>query len=370
MPNPTRSNQTRTPRVSICLPNLNNRAYLEERLDTIFRQSFSDWELVIYDNYSEDGAWQFFQEAANQDDRLRIQQAPREGMYANWNNCVRAARGEYVYIATSDDTMAENCVEELVAALDAHPECDLAHCKLREIDENGRDCHDWWSRESLFALSSGELLNQRHTRRPPFDGLLHLCGDSVYTSITQLLIRRSLFSRVGLFESRWGSIGDFNWNMRAGSVARTVHVPETWGGWRRHSAQATARAGIGGAEHLAQTDDMIEHALLSVEASLTSQISKQSISKLARRTRDMRHFMPSLRAQNSSWSRRRFIAQRLLSGSWAARWHVTARAKARYGTGQPLTHIILRWLEAQGIESALVPLQNDISCLPPAWSPV
>ena len=65
-----------TPRVSICLPNLNNRPFLDERLDTIFRQSFSDWELVIFDNDSQDGAWELFQEIAARDDRVRLQRAP------------------------------------------------------------------------------------------------------------------------------------------------------------------------------------------------------------------------------------------------------------------------------------------------------
>ena len=97
----------------------------------------------------------------------------------------------------------------------------------------------WWSTRSVFALSSGPLLDRSHIRRAPFDGLLHLSGRSVYISITQLLIRRSLFDRIGLFESTWGSVGDFNWSMRAGLAASTVHVADTWGGWRLHAAQAT-----------------------------------------------------------------------------------------------------------------------------------
>ena len=86
-------------------------------------------------------------------------------------------------------------------------------------------------------------------RRAPFDGLLHLRGRAVYTSITQLLIRRSLFDRIGHFDSRWGSVGDFNWNMRAGLVTNTVHVPDTWGGWRIHASQATALNDFMSAEH-------------------------------------------------------------------------------------------------------------------------
>jgi glycosyltransferase involved in cell wall biosynthesis len=209
------------PLVSILLPNLNNRPFLDERIESIRAQTTTDWELIVVDNHSEDGAWEFFQELRGREPRLRISQAPREGMYANWNNCVRLAAGRYVYIATSDDTMAPDCLEQMVDALESVPDADLAHCRLRIIDEKGRDAADWWWAGSIFARSSGELLHRRHVRRAPYDGLLHLSGESVYVSITQLLIRRSLFDRIGLFEPRWGSVGDFNWCMRAPASLRT-----------------------------------------------------------------------------------------------------------------------------------------------------
>lgn len=75
------------PRVSICLPKLNNFPHLAERIETIDAQTFKDWKLVICDNHSDDGAWEFFQELAARDSRVHISQEPREGMYANWNNC-------------------------------------------------------------------------------------------------------------------------------------------------------------------------------------------------------------------------------------------------------------------------------------------
>ena len=218
---------TRTPRVSICVPNLNTRPFLPERFETIFAQTFQDWELLAYDSFSDDGAWEYLSEVARREPRMRVWQGPRQGTPGSWNPCISAARGEFVYIATSDDTMAPDCLEKLVAALDAHPECALAHCPLKAIDEHGREIPhimEAWSEWSIFALSSGPLRDRCHVRLAPFDGLLHLGGETVYRSITQLLIRRSLFDSVGMFESRWGSVGDFNWDMRAGLVANTVHV--------------------------------------------------------------------------------------------------------------------------------------------------
>jgi Glycosyl transferase family 2 len=343
------------PRVSICLPNLNNRAYLDERLDTILRQTFSDWELIIYDNYSDDGAWELFQELAATDQRVRLERAPRQGMYENWNNCIRAARGEYVYIATSDDTMAEDCLEKMVAALDANRDCDLAHCTLREIDEGGREWHDWWRWGSVFALSSGGLVHQPHIRRAPLDGLLHLCGNSVYTSITQLLIRRSLFSRAGMFRSDWGSIGDVNWDMRAGLIANTVHVPGTWASWRKHSAQATAEARLGHIDHPRKTDEMIDHALAATKEQLPAQI-RSSLRKWTRRMRDLRYLHLEIHARPGVWSRRMFLARRVLSGSWAARRHIRVKMKGDRTVGEAAVKLILDWLNQVSAEPLLVPL--------------
>ena len=104
------------PSVSICVPNLNMLPFLKERFDSIFNQTFQDWELFVYDSHSDDGAWEFIQDLAKKCDRMRIAQGPREGPYPAWNECLRRTGGEYVYIATSDDAMAPDFLEKMVTA--------------------------------------------------------------------------------------------------------------------------------------------------------------------------------------------------------------------------------------------------------------
>src|SRR4029077_585677 len=125
------------PKVSICVPNLNTRPYLPERFETVFNQTFQDWELVVCDSYSDDGSWEYIQELAAREPRMRISQIQRKGVYAGFNDSIQLARGEYVYIATSDDTMSPDFLEKMVAALDNNPGCGLAHCCLDFIDEQG-----------------------------------------------------------------------------------------------------------------------------------------------------------------------------------------------------------------------------------------
>src|ERR1700745_1166859 len=123
-----RNTSRMNPLVSVCVPNLNTLPFLSERFETIFGQSFQDWELLVYDGYSTDGAWEYINELASREPRMRIWQGPREGTPGSWTPCVREARGKYVYIATSDDNMALDGLEKLVDALEANPECALAHC--------------------------------------------------------------------------------------------------------------------------------------------------------------------------------------------------------------------------------------------------
>src|SRR5690349_16386964 len=112
---------TKTPLVSICLPNLNTRSFLDERMETIRSQTMTDWELIICDSHSSDGAWEFFQKFKG-DPRIRMAQVPREGIYAGWNECLRRATGEYIYIATSDDTADTRLLDKMTRPFRRFPE--------------------------------------------------------------------------------------------------------------------------------------------------------------------------------------------------------------------------------------------------------
>jgi glycosyltransferase involved in cell wall biosynthesis len=48
------------PKVSILLPSLNAREFLEPRIDSLLSQTFADWEAIVLDSGSTDGSWDFF----------------------------------------------------------------------------------------------------------------------------------------------------------------------------------------------------------------------------------------------------------------------------------------------------------------------
>lgn len=340
------------PLVSVCLPNLNTFPYLRERVDTILNQTYTHWEMIVVDSFSDDGSWEFFEELAREDPRVSIAQVPR-GLYASWNHAIKQARGKYVYIATSDDTMAADCLEKLVAALEEHEDCDVAHCPLVIIDEDGAPLPGLrWPDITSFACSTPEMLHQRHLRRAPYDGLLHLTGKAVYLSVTQLLIRRALFARIGDFETRWGSMGDRNWEMRAGLVSNTIHVPDTWASWRVHPAQGTATLDFSSLEYSQKVGEMIDDAVLKSESVLAPEVLAGLRDHWLEWSSEMRAYYRDLRNRPGMLERRLFQLTRL--GRKAGRAEMIQQLRGGPKWPERAPDEIRKWLDSLGLGPAVM----------------
>ena len=225
------------PLVSLCLPTLNARAFLEERLETLRAQTLQDWELIACDSGSEDGTWETLRRYEN-DPRLRLFQVPRAGVYAGWNECLRRARGRYVHIATADDTCRPDFLEKLVTALERHPDADLAVCQFDFIDAAGRVLSPPRRRLDAFY---GAWLERPHRRPRETEILLHLFVGIPWTTAGALVFRAALLSRAGWFEPAAGADADRYWSLRASFHSDTLSLPERLATWRQRPDQVSRR---------------------------------------------------------------------------------------------------------------------------------
>jgi len=351
------------PLVSICIPNLNTRPYLKERFESIFNQTFHDWELFVYDGFSDDGSWELIQKMARQEARMRITQGPRQGAYPAWNECIRQTRGEYVYIATSDDSMAPDFLEKMVEALHRHPDCQLAHSRLVITNETGGGYKDAsWPECTVFADGVQELVHIPHIRRAPYDGLIQLTGRHSVLSITQLLIRRSIFARIGYFSDRWGSQSDFHWEMKAGLLTNTVYVPDTWATWRIHSAQATQETRATSLDaYFSKVELMIRDAVSECERDLHPVIARQLKGTLLDRSNELRTYYLALRQlRDDGFGRSLYQLKQLLTGPNSVRRELGRRVLGRSKWNDRAAPEIRLWLESLGLQ--------PITLCPPAAS--
>ncbi|RYY08324.1 MAG: glycosyltransferase [Sphingobacteriaceae bacterium] len=249
--------------VSIILPNLNTPInFLKKRLETIFNQTEKNWECIVIDGFSTNESWEYIRNSTEQDNRFRLYQLPKKGIYNAWNEGIIRANGDYIYIATSDDTMTNDLIEKMQNALIRNQDCSIAHCGLTIIDENELPVdHSWekyWTSEYF-----GPLLQHSHKRLAPHDGILHMSVQTVYTSITQLLIKSSVFKEIGFFLTDAGPIADFEWGMRASLVKNIIYLPDKLATWRLHSNQATDSNYNNTSAHREKICQLANHALNS-----------------------------------------------------------------------------------------------------------
>ncbi len=227
-----------SPTVSICIPVLNARPFLEERMQSILNQTVSDWELIVCDSYSDDGSWEFLQKFSS-DERIKLYQVPKEGIYAGWNECLTRATGKYVYIATADDVCESDILEKLVNELEQVPDVDLAACRYQRIAEDGAPLPDDLLSPDLYRFL-GKWGDVPHRRNRYAELLIMLCLDCQWNTLPAVLFRRSLLNKTGLFRADMGSYADVAWRIKAILNSDLLYVPEVLTSWRWHDEQATA----------------------------------------------------------------------------------------------------------------------------------
>jgi len=112
-----------SPKLSFGLPIYNGQRSIRRVIESIQRQTFGDFELVISDNASTDQTAAICQELAQQDPRIRFYtREANAGIVANFNRALSFARGEYFRWIGGDDWLEPNYAERCVAALDRRPD--------------------------------------------------------------------------------------------------------------------------------------------------------------------------------------------------------------------------------------------------------
>lgn len=112
------------PLVSIVTPFYNTARYLGECIESVLRQSYSNFEYILVDNQSTDGGGEIARRYAKTDARVRVLETPEfYSQLANYNYTLRqiSKDSRYCKMVQADDWIYGDCVREMVAVGEAHP---------------------------------------------------------------------------------------------------------------------------------------------------------------------------------------------------------------------------------------------------------
>jgi glycosyltransferase involved in cell wall biosynthesis len=215
-----------TPQVSILMPIRNEERYLQATLDSLYRQTFTNWELIAVDDGSSDQTAAILADAACRDSRVQITRRKGGGLVAALNKGLEACRAPLLARLDGDDISHPKRLELQVNYLNANPDIGLVACNFRHFPRTGLKQgmidYEMWQN----GLTAHSLIIRDMFVESPF----------VHPSI---MTRRTIMEKMGGYQDNgWPEDYDI-WLRMAAAGVQFARLPQKLLFWRDHPERAT-----------------------------------------------------------------------------------------------------------------------------------
>jgi glycosyltransferase involved in cell wall biosynthesis len=210
---------------AICLHN--GSAFIGEALASVLAQTASDFELLVVDDGSTDGAAAFL-EAWIRDPRLIVVRTPHRGLGAARALVVSRAKGEWIAFLDQDDVWEPRKLERFLGAAESHPDAALIFSDSRLMDEAGAPLGLWTDRFDRGGLDLGPGAAERELLRR-----------GCFIDVSAAMVKREVALQEGNFDPRFHYVEDFDLWLRIARRRRLARIPESLSRRRIHAGQFT-----------------------------------------------------------------------------------------------------------------------------------
>lgn len=172
------------PKISIITVNLNNLEGLQRTMESVFEQSWQEFEYIVIDGGSTDGSKEFIE---SQNDNIDYWVSePDRGIYNAMNKAIKVAKGEYLFFLNSGDWFYDEKILKSVA--ENLIDCDILYGNMIKVFSDGREVLDKGvnGREITFKTFADGNLNHQAT-----------------------FIASELFTKYGLYDESFAIVADW-----------------------------------------------------------------------------------------------------------------------------------------------------------------
>ena len=152
-------------KVSVIVPCYNHARFLKQRIDSILNQTYQDFELILLDDHSTDDSYNICLSYKDNPHVVHVETNKQNSgkPFKQWEKGIRLAKGEYIWIAESDDYAGKEFLSNTVCLLDQHPEARLCLTGSYIVDEKGesipdREADTWEADGTTCIFSSNNYL--------------------------------------------------------------------------------------------------------------------------------------------------------------------------------------------------------------------
>jgi len=134
------------PLVSVCIPVHNTGHFAKLAVDSALKQTMQDFEVLIYDDASNDGTLEMLKSEYGKNPKVRIIEGKsHKNVTFARNLLIDSAKGEFVGFLDSDDLLKPECLKSCISAFRGSADVGLISTEYEKIDEDGNFISDGWS---------------------------------------------------------------------------------------------------------------------------------------------------------------------------------------------------------------------------------
>jgi len=187
------------PNLSVIVPNFNHAPYLKRRIDSILNQTYQDFELILLDDYSTDNSAEVLNGYASNPkvSHIVINETNSGSTFKQWDKGFALAKGEYIWVAESDDWCETTLLENLVPALDENPNVVLSYCQSLLVSETGFISYQTPSNQYSNIQSGRDFVATQ------------MFGDPVLVNAGMVVFRKSALEKIDGFYKTMRAGGDW-----------------------------------------------------------------------------------------------------------------------------------------------------------------
>jgi glycosyltransferase involved in cell wall biosynthesis len=182
--------------IAVALPVYNGLPLLKESVESVLQRRDVDFELVIGDDCSQDGSFEYL--SGLKDSRIRLfRNSKNFGLFGNLNNIIKNCNSEIIHLWSQDDIMLPTCLKETLEFHKKHPNLAFAFCKYYIINERGE-------------ITGENKLNKNELISVEGHAISSLVAGSIAGNIANVSLRKSDFEKLGYFNEQLKYSGDFD----------------------------------------------------------------------------------------------------------------------------------------------------------------
>lgn len=224
--------------VSVIIPNYNHARFLKQRIESILAQTYKEFEIIILDDCSMDGgASKSIIEQYRKNpyvSNIVYNEKNSGSTFRQWEKGINLAKGDFIWIAESDDYCAPTLLQELVNQILAHPTCSLVYCLSQMVDFNGnRIGRDVKTRKNTF------LQGRDFVRR-------YMCCENPVYNASSAIFKKSITQKIDKQYMNYKGAGDRLFWIEIAEKGDVAIVNKPLNYFRQHGNKVTPRKTLDG----------------------------------------------------------------------------------------------------------------------------